>query len=133
MEQRSKIVLYWLDRAEERIEAAMREFEADSYIIAISHLYYSVFYAASAALIERDLSFRKHKGVKSAFHREFIRTGLLDQKWGELYDQLFEDRHEGDYIVVVEFHRDYVLNKISECKALLKAIKPLINSLHKDS
>jgi len=45
--------------------------------------------------MEHDLSFKKHSGVRAAFHQQFTKTGVLDPKWGRLYDQLFEDREEG--------------------------------------
>ncbi len=60
-------------------------------------------YGVCAALFERNQSFRKHSGVRSAFHREFVRTGLLEVRDGKLYDQLFEDRQEGDYVAFVSF------------------------------
>lgn len=56
--------------------------------------------------MKRSLTFRKHSGVRGTFHREFIKTGLLDVKWGRLYDQLFEDRQESDYTALVEFEKD---------------------------
>jgi len=74
----------------------------------MNRLYYAAFYGVCAVLLQREQSFRKHSGVRTAFHREFIKKGLLDIKWGRLYDQLFEDRQEGDYVVFVAFDRDYV-------------------------
>ena len=94
---RLKVVHYWWKQAKESLVSAQRELEAKAYTFAVNRLYYSAFYAVSAALLERELSFKKHSGVRSAFHREFIKSGLLDVKWGKLYDQLFEDRQEGDF------------------------------------
>lgn len=48
----------------------------------------------SAALLERRLSFKKHSGVRANFHKEFIKKGLLEVKWGKFYDHVFEDRQE---------------------------------------
>lgn len=66
-------------------------------------------------MIKRNLSFKKHSGVRAAFHRELVKTGCVDTKWGKLYDQLFEDRQEGDYIAMVEFERDYVETQLKQC------------------
>lgn len=66
-------------------------------------------------MIKRNLSFKKHSGVRAAFHRELVKTGYVDTKWGKLYDQLFEDRQEGDYIAMVEFERDYVETQLKQC------------------
>ncbi|MDM8549378.1 HEPN domain-containing protein [Desulfobacterales bacterium HSG2] len=75
------------------------------------------------------LSFRKHSGVRSAFHREFVRTGLLEVKYGKFYDQLFEDRQEGDYIAFVSFEADYAEHQLNQCVEFPDNLRPLISSL----
>jgi uncharacterized protein (UPF0332 family) len=105
-DRQSEMVRYWWSKALDSMASARRESEAGSYSYAMNRLYYAVFYAVSAVLLGRQQSFKKHSGVRAAFHRQFIRTGLLDMKWGRLYDQLFEDRQEGDYIVFVSFESE---------------------------
>lgn len=97
----------------------MREFDAEEYDFAVNRLYYAAFYAVSAVLIKRNMTFRKHSGVRGAFHLEYVATGLLDVKWGRLYDQLFEDRQESDYVALVEFEKDYVEEQMHLCGELL--------------
>ena len=75
-EQRAEVVRYWWSKAEDSLASARRELEAQAYDFAVNRLYYAVFYAVSAALLERSLSFRKHAGIRATFHREFIKTGL---------------------------------------------------------
>ena len=77
-EQRAGVARYWWSKAEESLTSARREFDAGSFAFAMNRIYY----AASAALLERRASFKKHTGVRAAFHREFIRSGALDTKWG---------------------------------------------------
>jgi len=81
---------------------------------------------------ERKLTFKKHAGVRATFHREFIKTGLLDVKWGKLYDQLFEDRQEGDYVALIAFDREYVEAQLSRCTQFLDELRPLISSLSEE-
>jgi hypothetical protein len=128
-EQRSKVVRYWWSKAEESLSSARRELEAGAYDFAVNRLYYAAFYAVSAALLERRLSFKKHAGVRATFHREFIKAGLLDVKWGKLYDQLFEDRQEGDYVALIKFDRKYVEDQLTRCTQFLDELRPLISSL----
>jgi uncharacterized protein (UPF0332 family) len=128
-EQRAEVVRYWWSKAEDSLASARRELEAQAYNFAVNRLYYAAFYAVSAALLERRLSFRKHTGVRATFHREFIRTGLLDVEWGKLYDQLFEDRQEGDYVALIEFDREYVEAQLTRCTQFLDKLRPLISSL----
>jgi len=126
-ERRSELVRYWWSKAEESLASAKREFEAKSYSITMNRLYYSVFYAVCAALFESGQSFRKHSGVRAAFHQKFIRSGLLEVKYGKLYDQLFEDRQEGDYIAFVSFEPDYAQYQINQCIEFIDKLRPLIS------
>lgn len=128
-EQRAEMVRYWWLKAQDSLSSARREFEADSYSFAMNRLYYAVFYGVCAALLEREQSFRKHSGVRAAFHRQFIKTGLLDMKWGRLYDQVFEDRQEGDYVVFVSFEQEYVQFQLVQCSEFLDDLGKLLSSL----
>lgn len=127
--QRNQVVRYWWSKAEESIAAAVRELDAGALAFAMNRIYYAAFYAVSAALLDRSLSFKKHSGVRSTFHREFIKTGFLDTEWGKFYDRVFEDRQEGDYIALIEFDRDYVENHLARCREFLANLKPLISAL----
>ncbi len=126
-ERRSELVRYWWAKADESLASAKREFDAESYSIAMNRLYYAVFYGVSAALFERGQSFRKHSGVRSAFHREFVRTGLLEVRDGKLYDQLFEDRQEGDYVAFVSFEPEYAEYQLARSADFLDNLRPLIS------
>lgn len=128
-EKRSSVVRYWFEKAEESMASARREFEAGSLSFAMNRLYYSAFYAVSALLMDRELSFKKHSGVRAAFHKKFIKTGLLEKKWGRLYDQLFEDRQEGDYVVFITFETAYVTTQLDRCSQFLEQVRRLILSI----
>lgn len=128
-EQRAEVIRYWWSQAEESLASAQRELEAGAHTFAVNRLYYAVFYAASAALLERGLSFKKHSGVRVAFHREFIKTDLLDRHWGKLYDRIFEDRQEGDYVAFLSFDREYVESQLERCGQFLEQLRPLVTVL----
>ena len=128
-EPRSEVVGYWWSMAEESLASAQRESVAGALPFAVNRLYYALFYGASAALLDRRHSFRKHSGVRAAFHREFIKSGLLEVGWGKLYDQLFEDRQEGDYIALISFEKEYVASRLDRCRGFLDALRPLVAAL----
>jgi len=127
-DQRSNMIQYWWSKALDSLASARREFEAGSYPFAMNRLYYAAFYAVSAVLLGRQQSFRKHSGVRAAFHHQFIKTGLLDMKWGRLYDQLFEDRQEGDYVVFVSFEAEYVQTQLGQCSEFLNELRMFLPS-----
>jgi len=125
---RSEVVRYWWTKAQECLDSAHREMESGSHGFAMNRIYYAAFYAVSAALLERQATFKKHSGVRAAFHHEFIRKSFLEIEWGKFYDQLFEDRQEGDYLAMIEFDLEYVQDKLNRCKQFLSLLKPMIPS-----
>ena len=128
-ENRTQVIKYWWEDANKSIGSARREIDAGNYRYAINRLYYALFYSVSAALMERGLAFKKHSGVKSALHKEFVKPGVIDNEMGKLYDRLFEDRHEGDYIALTEFTKDYTENLHAMCNQFLAVIRQLITSI----
>lgn len=67
------------------------------YNSAVNRLYYACFYAASALLLKNELETNTHKGVKTLLGLHFIKPGKLEIKYGNIYQQLFNNRQAGDY------------------------------------
>src|SRR5262245_60829774 len=128
----AEAVLYWWNKALESLKAARRELAAQGYTFAINRAYYALFYAVSALLLEEGRRFSKHSGVRAAFNRDVIRPGRLSRKHGELYNQLFRDRQEGDYVEFTTFDAPYVQEKIDACEEFLTHLRPLFTSLPSD-
>ena len=122
-QQRNIVVSYWWEKAEDSLLSAARELDAGALVFSINRLYYVLYYAVSAVLLRKEFTFSKHSGVRAAFHREIIKSGLMDTKWGRLYDQLFEDRHEGDYVALTDFDKLYVEEKLLQCSQFLLILK----------
>jgi uncharacterized protein (UPF0332 family) len=131
-EKKAEIVRYWWDRVQESLGAAQRELAADSYNFAMNRVYYALFYAVSALLLEEGHRFRKHSGVRAAFNREIIKTGRMEQKHGDLYNEIFDDRQAGDYVAFTKFDASYVQEKIDGCERFLADLRLLIKSLPPD-
>jgi len=126
---KAEAIRYWWEKSLESLEAARRDLSAESLSFAINRAYYAVFYAVSALLLEEGHRFQKHRGVRAAFNQHFIKTQRLDRKGGDLYNRLFRDRQEGDYIEFTKFDAQYVADQIKGCEELLAQIRPLIKTL----
>ena len=126
---KAEAIRYWWEKSLESLEAARRDLSAESLSFAINRAYYAVFYAVSALLLEEGHRFQKHSGVRAAFNQHFIKTQRLDRKGGDLYNRLFRDRQEGDYIEFTKFDAQYVADRIKGWEELLAQIRPLIQTL----
>lgn len=75
-----KLALYWLDKARRSVDAAENELEAGNLDFCANRIYYAAFYSVSAALISKGLTYKKHSAVRVAFHRDFIKKGIIPKK-----------------------------------------------------
>lgn len=88
-----------------------------------------MFYAVSALFAAKNLSYGKHSAVRSALYREFIKSGLIDRSFGRLYDELFNARQQGDYVPLVEFDREIVIEQIGDVSECLPQLRQLVAHL----
>ena len=115
-------------RAQDSVRAAdslLTEGFAD---FAASRAYYAVFYAASALLLTAGKQFKKHTGVISAMHRDYVRTGLLPVDVGRIMNSLFDLRNVGDYGGPAHVSPSTAAGAIADAKRLLDAVAPLLPS-----
>jgi uncharacterized protein (UPF0332 family) len=125
-EETRTLVLYRLARAHEAIEEASILLERGHTNTFVNRLYYACFYAVSALLLLKGLSSAKHSGIRSLFHKNFVKTGLIDNQSGQLYDKLFDNRQKGDYADLVRFDADIVRNWYDETKKFVESVESII-------
>jgi uncharacterized protein (UPF0332 family) len=90
-------------RSDELLKAARRRVAAASAIVeqdpsaALSAAYYSMLYAARAALSERNVTARTHRGVWHELRRVFVDTGELDVELAAEVQKVQPEREQADY------------------------------------
>jgi uncharacterized protein (UPF0332 family) len=86
-----------LEKAHTSLHAA-ELLQREGYIdYAASRLYYAMFYAATALLLDRGLAFSSHSAVIAAFGREFAKPRALDPKLHRYLLDAQDVRNLGDY------------------------------------
>jgi uncharacterized protein (UPF0332 family) len=92
----------------------------------LNRLYYACFYAVTALLAQHGLSSSKHSGVKSFFNQRFVKTGIISRPHGSLYNHLFENRQEGDYVDFVVFDATDVEPLIQQANEFIETVSKQI-------
>jgi len=116
------LINYRLERAHETLEEArilLEQGHANTYV---NRLYYACFYALSALLLTKGFSSAKHSGIRSLFHQNFVKSGLVDQELGQLFDKLYDNRQKGDYADLFRFDLDVVRNWYEEARKFVETI-----------
>jgi len=94
--RRREVVLY-MDRAHQMLVVAACNLDNDFYASAVNRAYYAIFYAANAMLATQGLAHSKHSGVISAFRQHFVKPGLIEARYSDIYGRVMDHRHVGDY------------------------------------
>jgi uncharacterized protein (UPF0332 family) len=90
-------------RSDELLEAAKRRLAAASVVVeedpstALSAAYYAMLYAARAALSERGVSVKTHRGVWHELRRALVDTGELDADLAASVQKIQPEREQADY------------------------------------
>lgn len=87
----------YLGAAHEALAGSQYNLDGGYYAIAVNRAYYAAFYAANALLATRGLARGKHSGTISAFRQSFVKPGLIEAGYSDIYGSLMDDRHIGDY------------------------------------
>jgi uncharacterized protein (UPF0332 family) len=130
MENQEKHVLieYRLDQALETIKEVERLIEVNLLNVAVNRIYYGIFYCLNALALKYGFKSSKHLQLIGWFNKDFIKTGLLDIKYGRILRDAFKNRSDGDYIPYTTFDVNDVVKMKDEMKDFIEALTIFIKS-----
>ena len=96
-EERRTLVEKELERARETFEEIEVLRQAGKWNGAANRVYYSVFHAVNALLINDGIQTVRHKSSHALFSQNYIKTGKLPLEFGKLYNNLQTLREKSDY------------------------------------
>lgn len=112
-----------MQKAKESLEAAKSLYRDGFYGFSTGRSYYSMFYAAEALLLTKNLSFSKHSAVIGAFGKEFVKTEVMPKKLREYLVSAFDIRQLGDYGAPGSVSEDRAQFLIEETKEFIETIE----------
>ena len=119
-EDRREIVKYRLEKSLRTYNEAVGSI-ANGYVeTAANRLYYAAYYAVSALLVSYKYEASTHNGVIQMFGKAFIKSKVLERRYGTIFNQLFSLRMTGDY----EDRRFFDIEE--DVKPLIEPTKELI-------
>jgi uncharacterized protein (UPF0332 family) len=114
---------YRLRQARECLRGAERELIADSFENSANRSYYSIFNAMRAVLALDRFDSRKHSGVISAFHKNYIRPRIFPVEFSNVIDNAFEVRISSDYHEFYVVSKEKVVAQLENAKKFLSAVE----------
>jgi uncharacterized protein (UPF0332 family) len=120
-------IRYRLSRAKDTYDDALILADKEKWNSTINRLYYSVYYAVMALLLDSDIKPTTHNGTKSAFSEYFIKNEIIPKEYGKLYSQLFTWRQKGDYDDLYDFDKEKVIPYFEPVKKPIDLIENILN------
>src|SRR3990167_7390081 len=97
-EKKQVLIRYRMNQARESLDEACYLLEGNKSLRSIvNRLYYAMFYAVLALLVNEPYASSKHSGVISYFNRRFVKEGIFPEEMGLTLNRAFEMRQRGDY------------------------------------
>ena len=120
-----------LESADEALDAAELLLENNHLKAAANRAYYTMFYAAIAALMQSggDLP-RTHGGVTNQFGLHYVRTGIIDSELAGTLQETYELRRKSDYELEVNFAEDEIRQAVQNARAFVSAIRSALDLSH---
>lgn len=126
-DERRAIVAYRMEKADVAMEDVEQLSAWRRWSAAANRLYYAVYYAATALLINQGHLTRTHSGMITQINVHFVKTGILTREDGRLIRKLFELRQEADYDDFMDADEVDINEYLPQVKTLLDKIKSLID------
>ena len=120
-EDRREIVKYRLEKSLRTYYEAVGSISNGYVETAANRLYYAAYYAVSALLVSYKYEASTHNGVIQMFGLAFIKTKIIERRFGTIFNQLFSLRMTGDY------EDRHFLNLEEDVKPLVEPTKELID------
>ena len=119
----------FIGRARRSLDATHHLFRGGFYEDAVSRAYYSMYFAAKALLLKRNITVKTHKGLLSKFGLEFVDEGVVEKYYGRALRIAEELREEADYSITREISKEEAESIVEDAEKFLDRILRALREL----
>jgi uncharacterized protein (UPF0332 family) len=94
---------------------------------AVNRSYYCIFSAMRAVLALDGFNSKKHSGIISAFHKDYIRTGIFPKEFSGIITNAFEIRLDSDYEDFYLVSKAEVAAQVENAVIFLEAVEKYVS------
>ena len=114
---------YRLTKAEETLETAKRDMNAEDYASANNRAYYCIFHAMRAVIALDGEDYKKHSAVIARFTMNYLKTEILSREYGKLISNASLIRNRSDY-------EDFYICSIEDTQKLVEGAEDFLHSVN---
>ena len=125
-EEREALVKYRIEKAYGTLVEAKDCAEDNHWTLTANRLYYAVYYASKALLIQNGIVAKSHEGVIGMIGQNFVVPGIITLDQAKLLARLQNMRKTGDYDDFKEWHQEDVEPLFEKVEDYINKIKELV-------
>lgn len=130
MDENDKLIInIRLDRAKEDIQTALELLDLGRNRGAVNRAYYAIFTMTTALLLTEGIIRGKHSGVQAAFHQYFIKRGIVEPEYGQIFTAARKSREDCDYSDDVIIEQGLAKRTIEKCQKFLSRIEQYLKEI----
>lgn len=127
-EDRNALMQLHLEKAHTCLSEGEQLLALGSVSAAANRYYYAVFHAIHALFVVNGIFSKSHHGTNAQFHQHFIKTGIIDPKYGHFVAVMENMREKADYDVVYDVSREELDALKPIAYELIEKIEALVGS-----
>jgi len=120
------LVKYRIEKAYGTLVEAQDCAEGNHWTLTANRLYYAVYYASKALLIQNGIVAKSHEGVIGMIGQNFVVPGIITIDEAKLLARLQNMRKTGDYDDFKEWHQEDVEPLFEKVEDYINKIKSLV-------
>lgn len=125
-EEKNEQIAQFIKKSDQNVEDVIFLIENGKYEIAVSRMYYSIYYILSALAVKNNFQSSKHSQLIGWFNKTFLATDLLNKGIGKTAQKMFEKRSKADYDAYIVFAKEEVIIMFEDTKKLIDELKKIL-------
>lgn len=126
LEERKILVGLQLEKAKAMLSQMQLGIDHSMWDMVANRVYYAVFHAVSALLINSEIEVGSHKGATIRFQKHFVKTGIFSAQEAHMYSRLQQLREEGDYNCYIQTSEEEIMAYIEPARSFILKIETLL-------
>ncbi|MCE1248824.1 MAG: HEPN domain-containing protein [Firmicutes bacterium] len=128
-EELLELARYRLEKARNDNDSSRVLFDNKMYAQSANRSYYAMFHAARGLLALNRFDSKKHSGVISYFNKNYIKTGLIQEEYGQMLVIAEKVRIKSDYDDFYIADRETAGIQLGNSTRFVKRIEEYINTI----
>jgi uncharacterized protein (UPF0332 family) len=124
-----EIALQYIDAASDNMSDANLLFAHQSYKASVNRAYYCIFHCVEAFLYILDIHTKTHEGAIRKFSELYIKTGILENTWSDIFKNTFNKRQSADYDVSMTLGEKQAKDVLEQAESFLSMTKQYFENL----